>query len=175
MMYGSWDMERNRQNFLSFWTIFPFFALLLTPLMDPENQKFGKMNNTPKDIIILLMCTINHSNMMYGSWDMKCNRHNFLSFWTIFCPFTIPPSPPNNLKNQHFQKMNKKPGDIIVLHMCTINGNHMMDGSWDMKCDGQNFLSFWTVFCLFTPLQKIKILKKWIKSLEISLFYTCVP
>ena len=25
--------------------------------------------------------------MMYGSWDMKCNRQN--SLWTIFCPFTL--------------------------------------------------------------------------------------
>ena len=26
--------------------------------------------------------------MMYGSWDMKSNRQNLLSCWTIFCPFT---------------------------------------------------------------------------------------
>ena len=39
------------------------------------------------------------------------------------------------------------------------------------------FLSFWTIFCPFTPLttRKIKILKKWKKTLEILLFYTCVP
>ena len=35
--------------------------------MDPENQNFGKMNNTPEDIIILQMRTINDSHMMYGS------------------------------------------------------------------------------------------------------------
>ena len=29
---------------------------------------------------------------MYGSWDMEHDRHKFLSFWTIFCPFT----PTNN-------------------------------------------------------------------------------
>ena len=52
----------------------------------------------------------------------------------------------------------EKPGYIIILHMCTINDNHIMYGS----C----FLSFWTVFCPFTPLttQKIKILKKWKKK-----------
>ena len=60
--------------------------------------------------------------------------------------------PLNNPKNQNFQKMKKKPGDIITLHMCTINDNHMMYGSWDMKRDGQqNFLSFWTIFGLLTP------------------------
>ena len=39
------------------------------------------------------------------------------------------------------------------------------------------FLSFWTIFCSFTPLitRKIKILRKWKKCLEISSFYTNVP
>ena len=31
--------------------------------------------------------------------------------------------------------MNKIPGDIIILHMCTKNYDHMMYGSWDMMCD----------------------------------------
>ena len=55
---------------------------------------------------------------------------------------------------------------IIILQMCTINDSHMMYGSLDMECNGQNFLSFWTVFCPFTPrtTQKIKILKKWKKA-----------
>ena len=42
--------------------------------------------------------------------------------------------------------------DIIILHMCTINENHMMYGSLDMDRDRQNSFSFWTIFCLFTPL-----------------------
>ena len=42
-----------------------FFALL--PPMDPKNQNFGKMNNKPEDNIILQMCTIYDSHMMYGS------------------------------------------------------------------------------------------------------------
>ena len=45
---------------------------------------------------------------------MKCDRQNFLSFWTIFLPFYSP----NNLKNQNFKKLKKMPGDIIILHMC---------------------------------------------------------
>ena len=32
---------------------------------------------------------INDSHMMHGSSDMECNRQNFLSFWTVFCPFTL--------------------------------------------------------------------------------------
>ena len=36
--------------------------------------------------------------------------------------------------------MKKMPGDIITLHMCTINDNHMMYGSRDMERNGQNFI-----------------------------------
>ena len=35
--------------------------------MDPEKQNFEKMKKAYEDIIILQMCTINDSNMMYGS------------------------------------------------------------------------------------------------------------
>ena len=78
----------------------------------------------------------------------------------------LPFYPLNNLKNQNFDKMKKTPGDTIILHKCTINDKHMIYGSWDMKHDRQNFFSFWTSFCTFTPLTtwKIKILKKWKKT-----------
>ena len=52
----------------------------------------------------------------------------FLSFWVIFCLFTHPKNP----ENQNFQKMKKAPGyftPVLHLHMCTLNGNHMMYGS----------------------------------------------
>ena len=115
----------------------PFYPLPLPPSpMDPKNQNFGQMNNTLEDIVMLQMYTINDSHMMYGSWDMKCNRQNFLWFWTIFLPFY----PPNNTKNQNFERVKQMPGDIIILDMCTINDNHMMYRSWDTKCYGQNFL-----------------------------------
>ena len=53
-----------------------FFVILghflpFNPLMDPENQNFEKMKKkqkqTPKDIILLQMCTINDNHMMHGS------------------------------------------------------------------------------------------------------------
>ena len=46
-----------------------------------------------------------------------------------------------------------------------------------MEPDRQNFLSFWTIFYPFTPpwTQKIKILKKWKKHLNILSLYKCVP
>ena len=74
--------------------------------------------------------------------------------------------------------MKKAAGYIIILHMCTKNYDQMMYGSWDMVRDRCNcYFSFWAIFCPFTPLtaQKIKILKKWKKCLEISSFYKSVP
>ena len=41
--------------------------LPFNPSMDPENQNFEKMQITPEDIIILQICTISDSHMMYGS------------------------------------------------------------------------------------------------------------
>ena len=120
------------------------------------------------------MCTINDSHMVYGSWAMGCNGQNFLSFWTIFFPFTW--------KSKNLEKIKKHPYiGIIILHMCIINDNHIMYGSWDMEGDRQNFLSFWTVFLscflsFYNPTtQKLQYLENWKKCLEISSFYTSMP
>ena len=48
----------------------------------------------------------------------------------------------------------KNPGDIISLHLCTKNDNHMMYGSLDIRCNRQNFL--WTIFCPFNPPKNLK-------------------
>ena len=98
--------------------------------------------------------------------DFSVILHNFLPFYS-----------PNNPKNQNFEKLTKMPSDIIIFQMCTINDNHMMFCSWNMQCDGQNFLSFWTIFCPFiTPLKtwKINIKKKWKEHLEILSLSTSV-
>ena len=114
------------------------------------------MDNLPGDIIVR-RCNMNDNHMMYGSWYMKhdrifCHLDRFLPF---YCP--------NNPKNQNFERLGKTSWDIIILHMCTINDNHVMYGSWDMEHDRQNFLSFWTFFWPFTPVttRKTKNLKKW--------------
>ena len=68
--------------------------------------------------------------------------------------------PCNSSKNENFKKMKKKPGDIIILHKCTTNHDHILYCSWDMACDTCNcYFSFSAIFCPFTPLtaQKIKI------------------
>ena len=44
----------------------------------------------------------------------------------------------------------KTPGDIILLHMCTINQDHMMYGSWYIMCKGEFFVSL-DYFLPFDP------------------------
>ena len=46
----------------------------------------------------------------------------------IFCHFG-PSFALTAQKNQHFEKIKKKPGDIIILHLRAKNDNHMMYGS----------------------------------------------
>ena len=137
LRYRVWHTEIG--NFRS------FFALL--PPKNPKNQNFEKMIKIAGDIIILHMCTKNHNPIMYGSWDTEWDRQNFLSFWAIFCPFTLLMIP----KIKIFTKWKKLPGDIMLLHMCIINDNHMINGSWDTERDGQNFFSFWTIFLPVYP------------------------
>ena len=78
----------------------------------------------------------------------------YFSFWTIFLP-----SPRNNPENKNFEKMRNASADVVILHMFTKIQDHMMFASCDMKCDRQNFWSFWIIFCPFTQLftPKIKI------------------
>ena len=118
-------------------------------------------------------CTINDSHMIYGFWDMKCNRQNFFVILGHFFTLLLSQQP----KKWTFQKNEKKPGDIIIQHKCTKNHNLMLYFSWDMVRDKCNYFSFWAIFRPFTPptAQKIKISKKWKKHLEISPFYTYLP
>ena len=171
-LYDVWFLRyevRQTEFFVILDCFLPFY-----PPMDPESQNFEKTKKIPEDIIILHMYTINNSYMMYGSWDMECNRQNFFITSDHFLPFNLP----NNLKNQNSQKMKKSPGDITILHKCTINYSHMMYGSWDMECNRHNFLSFWTVFCPFTHLDNPKNQNSDKKNLKkipgVLSFYTCV-
>ena len=82
------------------------------------------------------------------------------------------PPPLNNPENQNFEKMKKALVDII-LHKCSIPDNHRIYGSWDMKCNKQNFFVILGHFCPFTSLtaQKMKISKKWTE--EIIILHKC--
>ena len=169
MMYGSWNMERDGQNFLLLWII--FFDLL------PEQSKFWKNEKTAWRYYHFTR--VYHKWQLYDAWFLRYRAWRTELFVTLdhFLPFYHF----NNLKNQNFEKLKEKTPRDIILHKCPINGHHMMYGSWNMKRDAQIFVIL-DRFFPFTPLTtwEIKILKwkkkkkKKKKSLEIS-FYTCEP
>ena len=109
------------------------------------------MKKLPGDIIILHRCNINDNHMMYGSWDTKCDR-GFFVILDYFYPFTTL----TTQKIQILKKMKNLPGDIIILHKCTINDNHIRYGSWDMERDRQNFFVILDHFLHFYPPNNLK-------------------
>ena len=117
--------SQTDKKFLSFWAIFCPFT---SPTNDIEYQNFERKKKRKKCLEILFfytyMCTINEDHMIYGSCNIRCNRQTFSTFWAIFCPF----SPLTTWKIKVLT-LKKTPGDIILLHICTINDNHMMYGS----------------------------------------------
>ena len=85
----------------------------------------------------------------------KFNIYNVVFFWKhneyhleislfytiIFCSFTLPSAKIQKIRI--LKKMKKTAKDIITLHMCTKNHDHMRYSSWDRHY----FLSFWDIFC----------------------------
>ena len=138
MMYGSWDIEHDRQNLLSSWTIFCSFTT--------QKIKIWKTEENSGDIIISHKCTKNHDHMLYCSWDMVHDRCNcYFSFWAIFLPFY--PLTAQKIKILKKWQKKKTPGDIIILHMCSKKlwsddiwlsryGAWCMDGWMDGQTDG---------------------------------------
>ena len=102
---------------------------------DPKNPNLkNKKKNMPGDIISHLC---NHK-WSYDVWFLEYGPWQTDFFVILGHFFSLYPT--NNLKNQNFEKMIKKPEDTIILPLCTTNDNHMMYGSWDIKCDRNFFL-----------------------------------
>ena len=140
MRYSSWDMELHRQDsFLSFRAIFCPFTPLTTWKIKTLRQwkKHLDMSSfytyVPK--ITIIWC------MLPEIWS---TTDKFFVILGHFLPFIGP-------KNQNLEKMKKMPRYIIIiLLICTINGNHMMYVSLDMECSRCNFCHFGPFFA-FLP------------------------
>ena len=119
---------------------------------------------------------------MYDSWDMENNRQNFLSPWTIFCPFTPRPALLTTQKvntNWENEKKQTKKKHLEILSF--YKSEPYMTIIWCMVSEiwseTDRFFVVLDHFLSFYPLKicKIKILKKWTKSLELLSFYKCIP
>ena len=151
---------QQTETFVIFGHLLPFY-----PTNKPKNQHFEKVKKSPGDIIILLLSTMTDN---HDVWFLRHGVQQVKSFLILDFFFAL------LLKNKNFGV-----GDIIRLHLCTTNGNHMIYGSLDIKCNGQSFLR--TIFCPFDyrpPLSSKnlenqnfdKMKKKQKKNLEILSF-----
>ena len=133
---------------LVFWAIFcPFIPLTIWKI------KILKKKNKQLEISSLYASVPQMTIIWYGSLDMEHNRHNFFVILDHFLPFYH-----NNPKNQDFEKMKKTPRDIIILHKCTKNHDHVLYCSWDLAHERCNcYFSLWAIFCPFTPLTAWKL------------------
>ena len=109
--YDVWFLRYGVRK-TEFFAIFGHF-LPFSPITRKIKILEKRKKKTPGDIIILQKCTKNY-NHINGSWDTEKkmagvhNRHNFLSFWTIFC--SLAPLTPHKIKI--LEKRKKKHLDI---------------------------------------------------------------
>ena len=160
-----------RHNFLSFWNVFYPFIAPTPSVIIQKNKILKKWKSIWTYHFKLVWKKLDH--MMYAYSDMDYNRHNFLSFQAILYSFTRLLT----TKISIWKRCKKTTGDIIILHMCTSNQNHIMYGSWDKKCKGQSFFVILGHFLLLAPPNnpKNQNFEKIKKHLEILSFYTSAP
>ena len=133
-----------------------YFLPLYHPT-SPKNENFTKMEKKPWRYHLTQVRQKSWSYavlfLRHGEWQM------WLLFFILgyFLPFYLPPLKAWKIKIS--KKWKKSPEDIIILQKSTINDNHKMYGSWDMKCNRHFFLAFCAISCPFTPItaQKMKI------------------
>ena len=144
-MYGSWDMECDK-------TV--FFVILDHPFTYLTTQKIKilkKWKLTAWDIIILHMCTINGNHICTVPEIWSVTDRIFSHFGPFFAllhssPLQQPLTAWNMKKSKKWKNC-LEIWDIVILHKCTKNHDHMLHCSWDMTHDGHNFyFSFWAIF-----------------------------
>ena len=138
LMIWSTDIECDRLKLVILGYFLPFHSS-----KSLKNPNFEKMKQNAGDTIILHMCTKNHNYIRCSSWDIyRVRETEFFVICAIFCPFT-----PLMSRKLKIWKNEKTLGDIILLHMCNINDNHMTYDSWDIRhnwvfCRFELFLPF---------------------------------
>ena len=149
MIYSSWDIEQNQLNLVLLGHFFPFILLKTTKIKILKNEKICWRYH--------YFTHVNQKSQSYDVWFLRywVGQTKFLSFWVIFFPFT---SPPLMIPNIKILKKWKKCLDILSFYTCkcTINGDHMMYGSWNIRCDRQKISKFWAIFLPFQPLDKLE-------------------
>ena len=131
--------------------IFPFTPITLTT----QKMKISKQWKTPD----LHKCTKINDQMLHCSWDMArvgCPKIHVPKIMIIYVivpeiwprtdvivsfPFGLFYAlyPLTARKIKISEKWKKITGDVIILHNCTKNHDHMLYCSWHMVCEGCNW------------------------------------
>ena len=121
---------------------------VLLPPYRPRKSKFWK--NKKNSYRYYHFTQAYHKWQSYDVWFLrhKAWQTELLVILDHFLPFCLPLT---TQKIKILKKIKKTPGDIIILHMCILNDNNMIYGSWNTKCDGQNSLSFFGQFFALVP------------------------
>ena len=136
-LHDLWSTVCNRLKLVILGQFLPFYSPT-----NPKYQNFEKMERIAGDIIILLMCT-----KFTIIWCTVLEIRSETEFFVILVHF-LPFYPSNDPENQNFEKMKKVYGDTIHLHMCSINEDHMMYDSWNIRYKRHNFYHFGPFFAL---------------------------
>ena len=138
-----WKTEKKLHEISSFYTCVPKTAIIwgTVPGLTQKTEILKNWKKTFGDAIILqhLVQQKSQSNdvciclLRYGLRQTTfCHFRPFFALLPHYWHWKLKFG--KNVKKTH--------GDIILLLMCTINEDHMMYGSWDIKCKGQHCLSF---------------------------------
>ena len=103
------------------------FFVITDRFFGPRKSKFWK--NEKNTWRYDHFTNVYHKWQSYDIWFFRygVQKTKFFVILDLFLLFY----PLNNLKNQNFDKLKKVSGDIIILHMCTKNYDHIMYGSYD--------------------------------------------
>ena len=126
---------RQTEVFVNLGYFSPFY-----PTNNLKNQNFKTIKKLLGDIIIFKWKSHDMWFLRYGAWQTE-----FFDIAGFFLPFY----PTNNPKNWHFEKMKKSSGDIIIVHKCAKNNDHILYCSWDMARDRCNLFFFLGCFLPF--------------------------
>ena len=131
-------------HFLSF---SPFFCP-----NDSDNQNFEKMKKKKEKNTwrYYHFTHVYHKWQSYDIWFVRygAQQTEFFAFWTIFCSFTRPPNNPKKLK---FGKNEKRSLKILLFYTCVPKMRIIWCMILEIWSLTDRFLSFWTIFCPFTP------------------------
>ena len=165
MIYSSSNIEQNILKLVILGQFLPFYSP-----KNPKNQNFEKWKKL-LEVLSFYICAPKIAIIWFTVPKIRSETQNFLSLWAILCPFTSPVM----ILNINILKKSKKYLEILSFYtyMRTINEDHMMYGSWNIRCDRHKFLTFWATFYPFSPWKPGKSkFQHWKKHLEILWFYT---